>query len=456
MGKKHYSVGLWDIKTMFKCSVVMFLIGGLVTLSFYYRNNNQEAINSKDKVTLSTMTTSKITNDDENTNRITITKTNKRVFDHQRRLKLAPLSLTDTCDLFSGRWVHDNNSHYPLYKEDECPYLLGDLACLTYGRKDSKYQQWRWQPHGCDFPRFDGKAIVERLKGKRLLFIGDSVNRNQWDSMMCMLHSSIPGKKKVSLGGTLNNTLYTFRAIDYNISIDYYWAPMLVESNGDDPSNHRLDHRIIRIKAIEKHARHWVDADILVFNTYLWWKLPIIKLLKSPGSLLGGPNQVYDEIDNLRAYKKVLETWSKWVHIHIDPAKTKMFFMGLTATHSRAKDWGGKKHGSCYNETEPVMEDGFWESGTNQQMLQILESLLSKLKAKGVNVQLINITQLTQYRKDAHPSVHRKLWSPLTDAQKKNPESVSDCTHWCLPGVPDIWNELLLAYIFPINPPTNK
>lgn len=56
---------------------------------------------------------------------------------------------------------------------------------------------------------------------------------------------------------------------------------------------------------------------------------------KSPGSLLGGPNQVYDEIDNLRAYKKVLETWSKWVHIHIDPAKTKMFFMGLTATHSR-------------------------------------------------------------------------------------------------------------------------
>lgn len=124
-----------------------------MTLSFYYRNNNQEAINSKDKVTLSTMTTSKITNDDENTNRITITKTNKRVFDHQRRLKLAPLSLTDTCDLFSGRWVHDNNSHYPLYKEDECPYLLGDLACLTYGRKDSKYQQWRWQPHGCDFPR---------------------------------------------------------------------------------------------------------------------------------------------------------------------------------------------------------------------------------------------------------------------------------------------------------------
>lgn len=59
--------------------------------------------------------------------------------------------------------------------------------------------------------RFDGKAIVERLKGKRLLFVGDSVNRNQWDSMMCMLHSFIPGKKKVNMGA-LNRTLYTFRA----------------------------------------------------------------------------------------------------------------------------------------------------------------------------------------------------------------------------------------------------
>ena len=56
---------------------------------------------------------------------------------------------------------------------------------------------------------------------------------------------------------------------------------------------------------------------------------------KGPGSLLGGPAQDYDEVNNVRAYKMVLNTWSKWVHANIDPAKTKMFFMGLTATHSK-------------------------------------------------------------------------------------------------------------------------
>ncbi|KAJ0520760.1 putative PMR5 domain, PC-Esterase [Helianthus annuus] len=454
MVKKQSSMVL-DMRTMFHCSIVMLFLGGLATLSFY-GNYNQELVSSNIEVTLSTTTTtttitSKSNSDttDIDTNTETNTNTNKaaQVFDHQRRLKIASPSITETCDFFSGQWVYDNKSHYPLYKEDECPFLHGDLACQTYGRKDSKYQRWRWQPHGCDFPRFDGKAVVERLKGKRLLFVGDSVNRNQWDSMMCMLYSAIPGEKKLGVG--LNRTLYTFRANDYNISVDYYWAPMLVESNGDDPSNHRLDHRTIRVKSIEKHARHWVDADILVFNTYLWWRLPIIKLLKGPGSLLGGPNQVYDEIDNVRAYKMVLETWSKWVHTNIDPTKTKMFFMGLTATHSNAMDWGGKKQQTCYREKEPVMVDGFWESGTDPKMLRILESSLSKLKAKGVNVQLLNITQLTQYRKDAHPTVHRRLWRPLSEEQKKNPQRASDCTHWCLPGVPDIWNELLLAYIFP-------
>ncbi|KAJ9545049.1 hypothetical protein OSB04_024756 [Centaurea solstitialis] len=467
MGKKHHSMESWDTKTMFHCSIIMFFLCGVATLTFYRNNSNQEfgATSSNVKITLTT--TDAITNPNIDTD----TNSNAQVFDHQIRLKIAPLSLTDTCDLFSGKWVHDNQSHYPLYNEDECPYLHGwrgfDPRLVQKGqrpyRPHLRYPALDWSsgrfrgesmgwPSGQLMARgrcpFDGKAIVERLRGIRLLFVGDSVNRNQWNSMMCMLHSSIPGKKRVSMGA-LNGTLYSFRASDYNISIDYYWAPMLVESNGDDPSNHRHDHRTIRLKSIEKHAKHWVDADILVFNTYLWWRLPLIKLLKSNGSLLGRPNQMYYEVDNIRAYKMVLQTWSRWVRTHIDHSKTKMFFMGLTATHSRATDWGGNKNEGCYGEIEPVMDDQFWESGTDQKMLRILESLLNKLQSKGVNVKLINITQLTQCRKDAHPSVHRKLWRPLTEDQKRNPQRASDCTHWCLPGVPDIWNELLLAYIFP-------
>lgn len=80
--------------------------------------------------------------------------------------------------------------------------------------------------------------------------------------------------------------------------------------------------------------------------------------------------------------------------------------------------------------------------------MQVVENVLQDLKRRGLNVQLLNITQLSEYRKEGHPSIYRKQWEPLTEEQISNPKSYADCIHWCLPGVPDIWNELLYAYIF--------
>lgn len=57
------------------------------------------------------------------------------------------------CNLFSGKWVYDDES-YPLYKEQQCSFLVDDFACGKFGRKEFEYQHWRWQPYDCDLPRF--------------------------------------------------------------------------------------------------------------------------------------------------------------------------------------------------------------------------------------------------------------------------------------------------------------
>ncbi|MFQ6623340.1 hypothetical protein Gotur_003203 [Gossypium turneri] len=361
---------------------------------------------------------------------IYIRQSNEQLFQYWTTYDKTINGLSSSCNLFAGKWVFDNRS-YPLYKEKECTFMSDQLACEKFGRKDLNYQFWRWQPHQCDLPRFNATALLEKLRNKRLVYVGDSLNRNQWVSMVCLVDSVIsPTFKSMHNNGSIN----IFKAIEYNATIEFYWSPLLVESNSDDPISHRVPDRIVRVQAIEKHARHWTDADYLVFNTYLWWRRRQMKVLW--GSFESPEDGVYKAVKLPRVYEMALQTWAQWLEVHVDRNKTQL-----------ANKWGGIKGENCYSETEPVTEEGYAGDGASPGMMHVVDSVLGELKTRGLNVQMINITQLSDYRKEGHPSIYRKHWETITEEQLLNPKNYSDCIHWCLPGVPDVWNELLYAYI---------
>lgn len=59
------------------------------------------------------------------------------------------------CDLYRGRWTFDAaGEQVPLYHESECEFLTEQVTCMRNGRRDDSYQKWRWQPDGCDLPRY--------------------------------------------------------------------------------------------------------------------------------------------------------------------------------------------------------------------------------------------------------------------------------------------------------------
>ncbi|XP_043724107.1 protein trichome birefringence-like 3 isoform X1 [Telopea speciosissima] len=345
----------------------------------------------------------------------------------------------NNCRIFKGKWVF-NTSIEPLYSDTTCPYLDRQVSCVKNGRPDSDYRYWEWQPDDCILPRFDPIGALEKLRGKRLMFVGDSLQRGQWQSFVCMVESSIPPDQKSMHRGRSHSV---FKAKEYNASIEFYWAPFLVESNSDRPIKADPNDRILRVDSVFKHAKYWVGVDILVFNSYVWW-MSGLKIKSLWGSFANGEDG-FEELDAPVAYRIALKTWANWVDSTIDPNKTRLFFTTMSPTHMRSADWHNKKGIRCYNETQPVMEKRFWGSGADRRIMDVVAGIAERMT---VPVSFINITQLSDYRKDGHTSVYTETGGELlTDEQKADPLTFADCIHWCLPGVPDTWNRMFYAYL---------
>ena len=93
------------------------------------------------------------------------------------------------------------------------------------------------------------------------------------------------------------------------------------------------------------------------------------------------------------------------------------------------EDWNVQGVKDCSRETTPL-EGSTYPAG-EPLALKVLKSVLyRKTSSSSMPVSLLDITTLSQLRKDGHPSKYNNLGG-------------MDCTHWCLAGVPDTWNQLL-------------
>lgn len=79
--------------------------------------------------------------------------------------------------------------------------------------------------------RFDGADFLRRWKGKKIMFVGDSLSLNQWNSLVCMLHAAAPKANTSFVRGNPISYITFQVSLPFCslVSICFHWWKILIK-----------------------------------------------------------------------------------------------------------------------------------------------------------------------------------------------------------------------------------
>lgn len=340
------------------------------------------------------------------------------------------------CNYAKGQWVAD--SRRPLYSGFGCKQWLSEMwACRLTQRLDFSYEGYRWLPNNCEMPEFERSAFLRRMQDKTIAFIGDSLGRQQFQSLMCMATGGEMSPEVEDVGkeyglvkarGAKRPDGWAFRFPNTNTTILYYWSSTLadlVPINSTDPRSNVAMH-LDRPPAFMRKYLH--RFDVLVLNTGHHWNRGKLTANRWVMYVNGKPNDDSKLVSMGGAKNFTAYSISKWLDSQLPYLpRLKAFFRTISPRHFRNGDWN--TGGSCDN-TTPLTEGR--EVLQDQSSDEVVEGAV-----KGTRIKLLDITAISDLRDEGH----------ISHYSVRATGGINDCLHWCLPGIPDTWNELLAAQI---------
>ncbi|XP_076905768.1 protein trichome birefringence-like 16 [Bidens hawaiensis] len=346
----------------------------------------------------------------------------------------APVAKVETqaCNYGKGKWVPANNR--PLYSGFGCKqWLSGMWACRLTQRTDFGYEKLKWQPKDCKMDDFTGAEFLKRMQDKTLAFVGDSLGRQQFQSLMCMVTGGEDTQDVEDVGkeyrlakaqGSARPDGWAYRFPKTNTTILYYWSASLCDIEPVDPTSPTTEYAM-HLDRPPSFLKHYLDRiHVLVLNTGHHWNRGKLNANKWVMYVGGKPNTNRKILDIGGAKNFTIHSVVRWVHSELPKHPgLKAFLRSISPRHFFNGEWN--TGGTC--------------DSTAPGSLEVLQDESSDLVAagavKGTDVKLLDITGLSLVREEGHISRYSIRAAP----------GMQDCLHWCLPGVPDTWNELLFA-----------
>lgn len=353
-------------------------------------------------------------------------------------------SVDSECDLYHGEWFYDSAG--PLYTNNSCPGITQMQNCQGNGRPDKEYENWRWKPTHCELPRFNATKFLELMSGKTLAFVGDSVARNQMESILCLLWQVEVPKNR---GNRRMQRLY-FRST--SVTIVRIWSSWLVHHTYESFSYAPEGVVKLHLDVPDETFMQFVPTfDVVVISSGHWFAKQSVYVLNNEivgTQLWSPPKEQQMKINNVEAFRISVETSLIAMATHPN-------YTGLTIVRSYSPDHyaggGWNTGGSCTGKLRPALPEQLVENeftkAMHEKQLNGFQQAIKK-QTNHSKLRFMDITEVFSYRHDGHPGPYRS--TDPNKITKQGPDGrppPQDCLHWCMPGPVDTWNELMLEII---------
>uniref|UniRef100_A0A0E0ITJ2 Uncharacterized protein n=1 Tax=Oryza nivara TaxID=4536 RepID=A0A0E0ITJ2_ORYNI len=356
-----------------------------------------------------------------------------------------------SCNYSDGKWVWAPG-HVLRYNATRCN-VKATHDCIRNGRPDTGYLDWRWQPAaaGCTLPAFDAGSFLAAVRGKHVAFIGDSMARNQAQSLICLLTAAFPYRLQYRATGDPGKyNLWRYAFPSHAVTVSYYWAPFLVRAEGksvDDSVPHNYVH-------LDEPGERWsADAatiDVAVLAAGHWLMNGAIYY---NGSEVFGVHNAPEEFANrtkvgyawpLRlAYRTAME---RLVGASRGTPRD-MVLVTFSPSHFEGRP---VQSPTACTRMEPYREGEKELEWVFREIRDVVYDVAAEARRDGgggettVRIEVLDVTKLASMRPDGHPGVYMNR-DPFANGVDEN--MFSDCLHFCLPGPVDTFNEILVQLL---------
>uniref|UniRef100_A0A0D9WNP3 Trichome birefringence-like N-terminal domain-containing protein n=1 Tax=Leersia perrieri TaxID=77586 RepID=A0A0D9WNP3_9ORYZ len=350
-----------------------------------------------------------------------------------------------SCDYSQGKWVWAPG-HARRYNGTACN-VKPEQDCLRNGRPETGYLDWRWQPASCSLPPFDAAAFLDAARGKHVAFVGDSMARNQAESLLCLLGASFPyDLVDHDAEGHYKRQFTRWAFPSHGVTLSTYWAPYLVRARGK-PYNYSEPHNLVYLD--ELGDRWDADAggmDVVVLTAGHWfWNPAVYHRNNEVVGVHATPELNKTEIGFTSPYR---EAFRRALERLASDGRRRTVVLGTFAPpHFEGKPIFDP---TACTKTEPYKEGEKELGSIEKEMRTILFEEAAAAAERDVagggvmRLEVQDVTRLASMRPDGHPGpyMHR---DPFAHGV---PERMQvDCLHSCLPGPVDTFNEILLQIL---------